>query len=330
MCKSKARALKLKAVRYCLIGQVLYWRDPLGVLLRCLHLLEAQKVKFDFHRGLCGGHHFWKTTAHKILRTGYYWPTLFIDVSKKIRACIKCQNFLVKQQLGPLPLKPMIASETFQQCGIDFIGEIHPPSSGQHRWILTTTDYFTKWIEVVPTRSTSHKVIISFLEDIIARFGCPSRIITDNAASFKSEPLIKFCEQFPISLIHSTLYYPQGNGLVESSNKGLIRIIKRLLEENKRACELKLKFSLWVDRVTTKKSLGTSPFQLVYRAQTVFPTQLALPVSKFFQDYEGEPDHMIRRIHQIVEVQQIREQVRDTAHSHQQRVKQAFDRKVRK
>jgi hypothetical protein len=34
--KSKDRALKLKAVRYCLIGQTLYWKYPLGVLLRCL------------------------------------------------------------------------------------------------------------------------------------------------------------------------------------------------------------------------------------------------------------------------------------------------------
>ena len=91
---------------------------------------------------------------------------------------------------------------------MDFIVEIHPPSSGQHRWILTATDYLTKWIEVVPTISISHKVIISFLEDIIARFGCPSRIVTNNAASFKSEPLVKFCEQFEISLIHSTPYYP--------------------------------------------------------------------------------------------------------------------------
>jgi transposase InsO family protein len=118
---------------------------------------------------------------------------------------------------------------------LDFIGEIHPPSSGQHRWILTTTDYFTKWIEVAPTRSTSHKVIISFLEDIIARFGYPNRIVTVNVASFKSEPLVKFCEQFKISLIHSTPYYPQVNGLAESSNKSLIKLIKRLLEENKRA-----------------------------------------------------------------------------------------------
>jgi hypothetical protein len=55
-------------------------------------------------------------------------------------------------------------------------------------------DSFTKWIEAIPTRNTSHKVIIGFLEDIMVRFGCLNRIVTDNAASFKAEPLIQFCE----------------------------------------------------------------------------------------------------------------------------------------
>jgi transposase InsO family protein len=168
---------------------------------------------------------------------------------------------------------------------------------------LTATDYFTKWIEAIPTRSASHKVIISFLEDIVARFGCPKRIITDNVASFKVEPLIRFCEKFEIALIHSTPYYPQGNGLAESSNKSLIKIIKRLLEDNKKAWDSKLKFALWIDRVTTKRSLGISPFQLVYGTEAIFPSQLALPIAKFFQDYQDEPDDMIRRIHQLVEVQ---------------------------
>jgi hypothetical protein len=103
-----------------------------------------------------------------------------------------------------------------------------------------------------------------------------------------------------------------------------------VLEDNKRAWDSKLKFALWADRVTTKKYLDTSPFQLVYVTEAVFPTQLALPMAKLFQDYEGEPNHMIRRIHQIVEVQQIREQVRNAAYSRQQKIKQAFDRKVRK
>jgi transposase InsO family protein len=148
----------------------------------------------------------------------------------------------------------------FQQWGLDFIGEIHPASSGQHRWILTATNFFTKWIEAIPTKSASHKVIIGFLEDLITRFGCPRRIVTDNATSLKAEPLVKFCEQFGIKMIHSTPYYPQGNGLAESSNKSLIRIIKRLLEDNKRAWNLKLKFALWADRVSTKRSIGISPF----------------------------------------------------------------------
>ena len=164
----------------------------------------------------------------------------------------------------------------------------------------------------------------------MAIFGCPNRIVTYNVVAFKAEPLIKFCEQFGITLIHSTPYYPQGNGPTESSNKSLIKIIKRLLEDNKKAWDSKLKFSLWADRVKTKRSLGISPFQLVYGVEAIFPSQLALPVENFFQDYHGEPNDMIRRIQQLVEVQQTREKLLDKAHDHQQKIKQAFDKKVNK
>jgi hypothetical protein len=195
-----------------------------------------------------------------------------------------------------------MVSGPFQQWGLDFIGEIHLASSGQHHWILTTTDYFTKWIEVIPIRNATHKVVIGFLEDILSRFGCPNKIVIDNATSFKDEPIIKFCEKIGIQLIHSTPYYPQGKGLLESSNKSLVKIIQKLLEDNKKSWDSKLNFSLWEDRVTTKISIGTSPFQMVYGTEVVFPTQLALLVAKFLQDQQGEPDGMIRRMHQLVEV----------------------------
>jgi hypothetical protein len=165
---------------------------------------------------------------------------------------------------------------------------------------------------------------------MMERFGCPDMIVVDNAASFKVEPLIKFCGQFWITLIHSTPYYPQGNRLAESSNKRIINIIKKLLEDNKKAWDLKLKFSLWADRVTVKISSGISPFQLVYGAEAVFPSQLALLVAKFFQDYQGESDHMIRRIQQLVEVKQTQEQLVDNAYDHQLKIKKAFNKKVNK
>ena len=132
-------------------------------------------------------------------------------------------------------MRPISTENPFQQWGLDFIGEIHPPSSGQHEWILTATDYFTKWIEAIPSRQGNDTVIIGFLEtNILYRFGCPEMIVTDNAAAFKSKKMINFCNKYHITLGHSTAYYPQGNGLAESSNKSLINIIKKLLEEKKK------------------------------------------------------------------------------------------------
>jgi hypothetical protein len=144
---------------------------------------------------------------------------------------------------------------------LDFIREINPSSLGYHRWILTAIYYFMKWIEAIPTQNTTNKVIMEFLEGyIFSRFGCPKKLVTDNAQSFKLNSMIEFDNKYSVKLVHSTPYYPQGNGLAKSSNKTLIRIIKKLLAENKKSWDSKLKFSLWVDCIRKKKYIGTSPF----------------------------------------------------------------------
>jgi hypothetical protein len=106
----------------------------------------------EFHKGICGGHHAWRATTYKILRAGYYWPKLFSEVNAKVRSCKECHIFAGKQKLPSLPLVPIKVEAPFQQWGLDFIGEIHPASSAQHKWILTATDYFSKWVEAIPTK----------------------------------------------------------------------------------------------------------------------------------------------------------------------------------
>jgi hypothetical protein len=65
---------------------------------------------------------------------------------------------------------------------LDFIGEINPSSSEQHKWILTAIYYFTKWIEEILIQNAIDKVIIDFLKGyIFSRFGCPKKLVTDNA-----------------------------------------------------------------------------------------------------------------------------------------------------
>ena len=80
------------------------------------------------------------------------------------------------------------------------------------------------------------------------------------------------------TLGHSTSYYPQGNGLAESSNKSLVKIIKKLLEDNKKSWHTKLVHVLWANRLTLNKSIGMSPYQLVYGTDAIFPTSLGVSV----------------------------------------------------
>jgi transposase InsO family protein len=145
-------------------------------------------------------------------------------VNSKVRTCNPCQLFSGKQKIPALPLVPVKTEAPFQQWGLVFIGEIHPQSSAQHKWILTAIDYFMKWVEAIPTRNATDSVVINFLEEnILSRFGCPQKIVTDNAQAFKSMAMISFCQKYNIVLGHSTTYYPQGNGLV--------RIVQQNLDE---------------------------------------------------------------------------------------------------
>ena len=60
MTRNKARTLKLKAAKFCILNSALYWKDPSGILLNFLVEEEAKQVMEDFHKGECGGHLFGK------------------------------------------------------------------------------------------------------------------------------------------------------------------------------------------------------------------------------------------------------------------------------
>jgi hypothetical protein len=97
--------------------------------MHCLEKDEAKRVLLELHAGEAGGHFGGNTTAHKVLRAGYYWPTLFRDTHALCRKCIICQKSSGKLQKPTFPLQPVSVDSPFQQWGLDIIGPINPPSS---------------------------------------------------------------------------------------------------------------------------------------------------------------------------------------------------------
>jgi hypothetical protein len=91
-----------------------------------------------------------------------------------------------------------------------------------------------------------------------------------------------------IKLKYSASYYPQGNGLAESTNKNLIKIIKRNVVENHKNWHNALLNTLWVDRVTPKDAIGNFLFFLVYGREAIMPPHILLPSLQLSQKVQEE------------------------------------------
>jgi hypothetical protein len=177
MTPKERRALKMKSNQYVLVAKVLFRRNHDGILLRCVDSNKSQELIKEFHEGICGGHFTPTTTAHRIIRSGYYWPTIFKDSYAMVRKCFSCQKFSGKMKKVAMPLQPVLVEEPFAQWGLDVIGPINPKSSKGHAYILTATYYFTKWKEAVALKRVDSEELIRFLKDnILSRFGVPEKV----------------------------------------------------------------------------------------------------------------------------------------------------------
>ena len=58
-----------------------------SIFRRCLNHDEAEVVLNDCHGRVCGGHLSGISTAQKILRAGYFWPSIFKDCVNVVKKC---------------------------------------------------------------------------------------------------------------------------------------------------------------------------------------------------------------------------------------------------
>ncbi|XP_071695302.1 uncharacterized protein [Rutidosis leptorrhynchoides] len=90
---SEARKIKIKAPMYLSDKGILYRKSFLGPHLRCLNPTQVESIIQEVHEGMCALHSEHKTVASKIMRLGYYWPSMYRDAAEVIRKCQPCQLY---------------------------------------------------------------------------------------------------------------------------------------------------------------------------------------------------------------------------------------------
>ena len=72
----EARKIKKRAVRFTILNDKLYKRGFSQHYLRCIEEEEAKYVLEEVHGGIYGDHMGAKSLVQKIMKAGYFWPTM--------------------------------------------------------------------------------------------------------------------------------------------------------------------------------------------------------------------------------------------------------------
>ena len=62
------------------------------IIRRCVPGTKQGEIIDKFHASPYGGHFARDRTTHKILQSGFYWPTLFKDYFEWVKQCDKFQR----------------------------------------------------------------------------------------------------------------------------------------------------------------------------------------------------------------------------------------------
>lgn len=265
---------------------------------RVINTSELDIILYSMHTDPLTGHFALKTTIQRILER-YYWPTIGRDVRRYIETCDACQR-RGKPQVNE-PLYPVQVGKPFSRVGIDVIGPLNETKKG-NRYIITATDYLTKWPEARAVQHAKKEDIAQFLwEDIICRHGCPRELLSDRGAAFLSEMVEKLLLISGIRHALSSAYHPQTNGLTERFNRTLCESLAKTAAEHDKQWDIFLPATLFAYRTLQHSTTKQTPFFLTYGRQATLPVELEI------KSYPEEPlknenfnDALTRRTHELI------------------------------
>jgi hypothetical protein len=236
---------------------------------------EGERFAITLPAGLRGAimHEYHDNFGHRgnvktvnAIQARFFWPDLKTDVSQYIQNCPKCVQFnrptyKHRGHLDPLP----IPDRPFAHIGIDFASQRPRGTMRKKRSWICIVDYSTRFcIAEITEEPTTATVIRILRERVINHYGPIEVIVCDAASYFKSQAMVKFCEENHIRHMPAYPHFQQANGLAERTIQSVERIMSKYMRPNGSDWQERLYPAVYSYNNTVQKTVGYAPAYLLF------------------------------------------------------------------
>jgi transposase InsO family protein len=248
--------------RFTVFEDLLWRRGPNGDRLVVPRKLVPQLL-YAYHDHFAKAHPGIDETFEQLARR-YYWGYMRKKVAEYVGNCVVCSACKKQQRQKAAPMLARSPEFPFQMISVDMLGPYPDALRTKKRYILFATDVFSKWVEAKPYDEVTTRDVVGFLRDeVIARYGTPQILVSDNAKIFTGRRMNEFCERNRIEQRFSSIYHQRANP-VERRVQELKKVLKVLLYEKRDIhWEQELPRTLQVLRSRINRATGETPASIV-------------------------------------------------------------------
>lgn len=231
------------------------------------------------HRGI--------VNTHDQINQRFFFPGSAKEASLIVNSCPVCQKNQPKPKEQQHTLASQQSGAPWQRISIDFVGPL-PESAQGNSYVLTIKDYFSRWIEAIPTNNLTAETVARSLErEIFCRYGFPESIHSDRGTQFTSRFMAALYTELGIKHTHTPAYNPKSS-VVERSHRDLGKLLRACVDESPQEWEEYLPACLLAMRTARNQSSGYSPHFLL------FGRECSLPIDVIY----GLPPEPERNVHE--------------------------------
>lgn len=293
---------------FSLQNGLLWRRDPkTGVNQLFIPEVLREEVMYLCHNLPMAGHQGEDRTLRR-LKDRYYWKGMTADTKQYIRSCAVCNRQKKPCKKARHEMVEFHAGAPLERVHLDFLGPL-PRTARGNEYILMIVDQFTKWVECLPLPSqTAEQTAKAFVDQFVARFGCPLQIFTDRGSNFESSLFAEICELLRIHKTRTTPYRPSANGQVERYNRTLMDAVRCFVGKNQASWDLLLPQIAAALRSSVNRHTGYTPNKLMFGREINTPVDLLFAAltnreSVEVGDFVKNLENNIQKSHQFVREQ---------------------------